>query len=100
MGRPKPKVILETYNKKTHRTHQIVEAADTYVVLYDGKPFNSKNLMTWLDNPMPKYQRTSFAHYGSALNMAVKLNTKYKTDKFGVFRVASYEAIQGDAEDE
>ena len=93
MARPKPKIILENYNKKTHRTLQIVEAVEQYVVLYEGKPFNSKDVMTWANNPTPKYQRTSFVNVGSAHGMARRLNTKFKTNKFGVYRVASYEAI-------
>ncbi len=98
--RPKPKVVLERYNKKTHRTHQILEAEAFYLVLHDGKPFNYKNIMTWTDSPNPKYYRNCFPSYSGARNLASKLNRMFNTDKFAACRATSYETIQGDGSKE
>lgn len=94
--RPKPTIILERYNKQTHCTDQIAEAKALYVILYDGAPFNRRRVHTWLNKSAPQYYRVCFAHIGSALRTARILNKIFNTDKFVVYRVASYSPIQGD----
>jgi len=53
-------------------------------VFYESKPINLKtsNLLTSL--PGPKYKKVSFSNPGHAKNLARKLNTQFRTDKFTV----------------
>jgi hypothetical protein len=91
--RPKPVVILELHNKKTHRAKQIVEADAIYAVLYDGKPINYKDINPYLSEPDPKYSRTCFNTKGIALSLARKLNVLFKTDKFSAYKMTAVEQL-------
>lgn len=94
MSRTLPPVLAEHYDKKTHKTHQVLEAEALYVVMYDGKPFNSKRLTSILNDPMPSYQRTTFPYVGNALRLASRLNARYKTDKFTVYKMTGFEPVK------
>jgi len=43
MSRPKPKILLETTNKKTYKSEQILEAEAIWAVFYKNEPFNLKS---------------------------------------------------------
>jgi hypothetical protein len=47
--------------------------------------------------PGPKYKKVSFSNAGHAINLAKKLNTQFKTDKFSVVLLKQGEQIFPDA---
>jgi len=88
MSRPKPTVILSYTDPKTYKAVQVLEADAIYVVYYDDKPINLRSLHTLLDYPGPKYTRLGHSSPGHAFNLADKLNTLFKTDKFSVYALS------------
>lgn len=84
MARPKPQTIL-THTDKDFQVQEILFADGIYAVFYDGQPINIKK-KTHISSPKPaKYQKSSFSNPGHAFNLAEKLNSIFKTDKFKVF---------------
>lgn len=84
MSRPKPTVILEHINKSSYKSEQVLGASGIYAVFYDGQPINLKSHNILVSYPGPKYKKVSFSNQGHAINLAKKLNTLFKTDKFTV----------------
>ena len=84
MSRPKPKILAELTNKTTYKTEQVLASEGTWAVFYDSKPINLKTSNLLVQYPGPKYKKVSFSNPGHAINLAKKLNTQFKTDKFTV----------------
>ena len=84
MSRPKPNVLIEHINKQTYKTEQVLKADGIYAVFYEAKPINLKTANMLTQYPGPKYKKVSFSNPGHAKNLAKKLNTQFKTDKFTV----------------
>ena len=84
MSRPKPKILLEYANKETYKVEQILDSEAIWAVFYNGQPFNLKSGSLIASYPGPKYKKVSFSNSGHAINLAKKLNTLFKTDKFTV----------------
>lgn len=84
MSRPKPTVLAEITDRQTYRTDQILAAKGIYAVFYDGAPINLKTANMLVQYPGPKYKKVSFSNSGHAINLARKLNTQFRTDKFSV----------------
>lgn len=84
MSRPKPKVLLESVNKKTYKAEQILEADAIWAVFYKGKPFNLKSFNSLTSYPGPKYKKVSFSNPGHARNLAKKLNLTFGCEDFKV----------------
>jgi hypothetical protein len=84
MSRPKPQVLIENTNKKTYKTEQVLASEGVWAVFYDAKPINLKTSNMLTQYPGPKYKKVSFSNPGHAINLARKLNTQFKTDKFSV----------------
>jgi hypothetical protein len=84
MSRPKPNVLLEHVNKSNYRSEQILESSGIWAVYYDNQPVNLKTSNILVAYPGPKYKKISFSNPGHAINLAKKLNTLFKTDKFTV----------------
>jgi hypothetical protein len=84
MSRPKPNVLIELINKSTYKTEQILASEGVWAVFYEGKPINLKTSNLLVQYPGPKYKKVSFSNPGHARNLAKKLNTQFKTDKFTV----------------
>ena len=84
MSRPKPTVLLEITNKKTYKTEQVLEAEAIWAVFYKDKPVNLKTTSMLGQELGPKYKKVSFSNPGHAINLAKKLNTQFKSDKFTV----------------
>ena len=84
MSRPKPLVLIEHTNKQTYKTEQVLASEGVWAVFYDSKPINLKTSNLLLQYPGPKYKKVSFSNSGHAINLAKKLNTLFKTDKFTV----------------
>ena len=84
MSRPKPKILLEYANKETYKVEQILDSEAIWAVFYKGQPFNLKSGSLVASYPGPKYKKVSFSNPGHAINLAKKLNSLFKTDKFSV----------------
>jgi hypothetical protein len=55
-----------------------------WAVFYDSKPINLKTTNMLTQYPGPKYKKVSFSNPGHARNLARKLNSQFKTEKFTV----------------
>jgi hypothetical protein len=84
MSRPKPKVLVELTNKVSYKTEQVLAAEGIWAVFFAGLPINLKTSNMLVQYPGPKYKKVSFSNSGHAINLAKKLNTQFKTDKFSV----------------
>ena len=84
MSRPKPNVLLEHVNKLNYKSDQVLSSEGIWAVFYDSKPINLKSQNMLVAYPGPKYKKVSFSNSGHAINLAKKLNTLFKTDKFTV----------------
>lgn len=93
MSRPKPTVIQEHVNKTTYKCDQVLSSEGIWSVFHDGAPINLKTFNTLLHYPGPKYRKVSFSNPGHAINLAKKLNTLFKTDKFTVVLLTQGEQI-------
>lgn len=91
MSRPKPRVLLEYTDKKTYKTDQILAAEDNsiWAVFYNSSAFNLKSFNSLVNNPGPKYKKTSFSNPGHAHNLAKKLNIQFDTDAFNVVKLSA-----------
>jgi hypothetical protein len=84
MSRPKPNVLVEQTNRSTYKTEQVLASEGIWAVFYDCKPINLKTSNMLVQYPGPKYKKVSFSNPGHAINLAKKLNTQFRTDKFSV----------------
>jgi hypothetical protein len=84
VSRPKPQILLEQANKVTYKSDQVLASDGIWAVFYDSKPINLKTQHLLSQYPGPKYKKVSFSNPGHAINLAKKLNTKFKTNKFSV----------------
>lgn len=94
MSRPKPKVLLESINKKTYKADQILEADAIWAVFYQGKPFNLKSFNSLTSYPGPKYKKVSFSNPGHAHNLAKKLNLTFGTTEFTVVELTEGKVLK------
>ena len=85
MSRPRPTVLVEVTNRSTYKTEQVLAAEGVWAVFFDRQPINLKTSNLLVQYPGPKYKKVSFSNPGHAENLAKKLNTMHKTDKFGVY---------------
>jgi hypothetical protein len=77
-------VLAELTNKATYKTEQVLASEGIWAVFYDSKPINLKTSNLLVQYPGPKYKKVSFSNPGHAINLARKLNTQFKTEKFSV----------------
>jgi hypothetical protein len=89
MSRPKPHVLVEITNKSTYKTEQVLASEGIWAVFHDNQPINLKTSNLLVQYPGPKYKKVSFSNPGHAINLAKKLNTQFKTDKFSVVLLKS-----------
>jgi hypothetical protein len=97
MSRPKPQVLVELTNKTTYKTEQVLQSEGIWAVYFDDQPINLKTSNYLVQYPGPKYKKVSFSNPGHAINLAKKLNTQFKTDKFSVVLLKAGEKIYPDA---
>jgi len=84
MSRPKPQVLVEHTDKHTYKTEQVLASDGVWAVFFDHAPINLKTSNMLTQYPGPKYKKVSFSNPGHAINLAKKLNSQFKTDKFTV----------------
>jgi len=93
MSRPKPQVLVELANKTTYKTEQVLASEGIWAVFYNNQPINLKTANLLVQYPGPKYKKVSFSNPGHAINLARKLNTQFKTDKFSVVLLTQGESM-------
>lgn len=93
MSRPKPRVLIESTEKNTYRSQQVLAAEGIWAVFYEGKPINLKTANLLVSYPGPKYRKVSFSNSGHAINLAKKLNAQFRTDQFTVVLLTQGETI-------
>ena len=93
MSRPKPQVLIEITNKANYKTEQVLASDGVWTVFYDLKPINLKTSNLLVQYPGPKYKKVSFSNPGHAINLAKKLNTQFRTDKFTVVLLKSGDQV-------
>jgi hypothetical protein len=93
MSRPKPLVLVELTNKTNYKTEQVLASEGVWAVFYDNKPINLKTSNLLVQYPGPKYKKVSFSNPGHAKNLAKKLNTQFKTEKFTVVLLKSGDKV-------
>ena len=93
MSRPKPTVLLEHVNKANYKSDQILNSEGIWAVFFDNQPINLKTQNILVAYPGPKYKKVSFSNPGHAINLAKKLNTLFKSDKFSVVLLKAGEQI-------
>jgi len=93
VSRPKPKVLVEITNRTTYKTEQVLAAEGIWAVFFDGQPINLKTSNLLVQYPGPKYKKVSFSNSGHAINLAKKLNSQFKTDKFTVVLLRQGETV-------
>jgi hypothetical protein len=84
MSRPKPSVLISTTEKATYKTEEVLASEGIWAVFYDNKPINLKSFNSLTNYPGPKYKKVSFSNPGHAINLAKKLNIRFKSTKFTV----------------
>ena len=97
MCRPKPNVLIEHTDKATYKTEQVLASEGVWAVFFDTKPINLKTSNMLTQYPGPKYKKVSFSNPGHAKNLARKLNTQFKTDKFTVVLLTQGAQVYPDA---
>jgi len=97
MSRPKPNVLIEHTDKATYKTEQVLASEGVWAVFFDFKPINLKTSNMLTQYPGPKYKKVSFSNPGHAKNLAKKLNTQFKTDKFTVVLLTQGAQVYPDA---
>ena len=93
MSRPKPRVLVELANKTTYKIEQVLASEGIWAVFFDGEPINLKTANLLVQYPGPKYKKVSFSNPGHAKNLARKLNTQFRTDKFTVVLLKSGDQV-------
>lgn len=93
MARPRPQILLEYTDSKTYKSEQVLKADYIYAVYYDSSPINLRTLNSLVNYPGPKYKKVSFSNSGHAFNLAERLNSVFKTDKFKVWKLTGGEII-------
>jgi hypothetical protein len=88
LSRPKPIIIVEWTDPKTYKAEQVLAADAIYAVFYEGRPINLRTLNSLFDYPGPKYRKVSFSNSGHAFNLAEKLNKRFKTASFAVYKLS------------
>ena len=94
MSRPKPNVLLESVDKKTYKSDQVLASEGVWAVFYDSKPINLKTSNLLVQYPGPKYKKVSFSNEGHAHNLAKKLNSTFNTEEFEVYKLTTGIAIK------
>ena len=97
MSRPKPTVLIEHTDKATYKTEQVLASEGVWAVFFDTKPINLKTSNMLTQYPGPKYKKVRFSNPGHAKNLARKLNTQFKTDKFTVVLLTQGVQVYPDA---
>jgi hypothetical protein len=74
----------------------VLAAEGVWAVFFDGQAINLKTSNLLTQYPGPKYKKVSFSNPGHAKNLAKKLNTQFKTNKFTVVLLTQGQQVYPD----
>jgi len=89
MSRPKPTVLISKKELDSYKIEEILDAEGVYAVFYKGSPISIKWGSEFVDDMQPKYRKTFFPSAAHAYNLADRLNEKFETSDFEVFKLDS-----------
>jgi len=81
MARPEPKIVAEQ-EQDSGDVWQILEAEKTYVITYQGQPFDLRVVSHGLGVSKFKYKRTSYSQIGTCQAQVKRYNSKFNTNDF------------------
>lgn len=84
MSRPKPTILIDAVDKKTYKAEQVLASEGVWAVFYLDRPINLRSGNILSQYPGPKYKKVSFSNPGHAINLARKLNEKFRCEDFSV----------------
>ena len=93
MSRPKQTILLESTDRKSYKSEQVLAAEGIWAVFYKNKPFNLKSANMLNNYPGPKYKKVSFSNPGHEFNLAKKMNTMFNTEDFTVVKLTQGETV-------
>lgn len=93
MSRPKPTVLIDSVDKKTYKAEQVLASDGVWAVFYLNRPINLRSGNILSQYPGPKYKKVSFSNPGHAINLARKLNEKFRCEDFSVVLLSQGEKI-------
>ncbi len=93
MSRPKPTILLESTDRKSYKSEQVLAAEGIWAVFHKNKPCNLKSANMLNNYPGPKYKKVSFSNPGHAFNLAKKMNTMFNTEDFTVVKLTQGETV-------
>ena len=87
MSRPKPTILIDAVDKKTYKAEQVLASEGVWAVFYLDRPINLRSGNILSQYPGPKYKKVSFSNPGHAINLARKLNEKFRCEDFSVVQL-------------
>jgi len=90
--RPAAQVLLTYNDRQTFMCDEIIAASAVYSVCYCSKPINIKSSHT-LNPDYSKYKKTIFVNPGPAHALAAKLNHRFNTKDFAVYKLLGGEQV-------
>lgn len=81
MARPNPKIVAEQ-EQDTGDVWQVLEAEQTYVITYKGRPIDLRVVSHGLGVSKFKYKRTSYSQLGTAIAQVRRYNEKFNCTDF------------------
>ena len=94
MARPKPSILIENVDQRTHKADQVLMADAVYAVYYKGTPINLRTINKVFNYPPAKYRKCSFGNPGHAFNLAERLNETFKCNDFTVHKLVAGPALE------
>ncbi len=94
MARPKPNILIENVDQRTHKADQVLLAEAVYAVFYNGKPINLRTINKLFNYPPAKYRKCSFGNPGHAFNLAERLNKLFLCEDFTVHKLEAGPALK------
>ena len=91
--RPAAKVLMTYTDRQTYMCDEIIAASAVYSVVYRGNPINIKSSHTLNPDNNSKYKKTMFVNPGPAHALAERLNHRFNTKDFAVYKLLGGEIV-------
>ena len=91
--RPAAKVLMTYTDRQTYMCDEIIAASAVYSVVYCGNPINIKSSHTLNPDNNSKYKKTMFVNPGPAHALAERLNHRFNTKDFAVYKLLGGEIV-------
>lgn len=81
MARPPPEILISTEAEEL--VWDVLLVPNMWALTYDGQLISLRKTAQYLKGDLFRYPKTQFASAAIARNWAQRLNTIFKTDRFG-----------------